>query len=111
MRPDDGAIDHRVFVVGILCQGFEHALPDPGRTPAGVAQMDDSEIAETFGEIPPRNTRPIAIQHRLDEQTIVSGGHPHVAGSAREKILDTFPLIISQCLASAHRSLVLLKPD
>jgi hypothetical protein len=41
----DGAVDHRVFVVGIGCEMLEDPLPDSGFSLAAEAQMDILPVA------------------------------------------------------------------
>lgn len=67
MRPDDGAVDHRVFVVGILGQGLEHLLPHAGAAPAAMAQVNHPKVAEALGQVSPRDARAVAIEYGLDE--------------------------------------------
>jgi len=51
-------------------------------------------IAETLGEIAPRNAGSISV-HRFDEQPIVRRRAPDMAFAARQKIRDPVPLIVT----------------
>ena len=57
-------------------------------------------VAIPFGTIAPRNARSVAVNHRLDEQPIVRSGHANMAFAPRQQLVDTFPLVIAQGLAS-----------
>src|SRR5258706_10407079 len=54
VRPDDGGIDHRVFVIRIIGQGLEKTLPNPARGPARKALVgvlpESSNITSWTGE-------------------------------------------------------------
>jgi hypothetical protein len=67
----NGRINHGVFVVGILGQMLKNPLPDATPRPAAETGMHHPEIAEAFGQITPWNAGPIAIQNRLDKQTVI----------------------------------------
>ena len=80
-----GAVDHRVFGVGVFGQVLEHTLPDAGLGPAAMAAVDVLPVAEPLGQVAPGNPRPVAIQHRLDEQPVVCRRHPHMARVAGQQ--------------------------
>jgi len=103
MGAHDGAVDHRVFVVGIGCEHVEHLLPDPGLRPARPPCVHLDRVAEPVRQVAPWNARPVTIENRLDEQPVVAGGHADRTFAARQQVLDPFPLFVTQCIA-AHRS-------
>jgi hypothetical protein len=103
MRAHDGGVDHRVLVVNIGRYVLEHPLPHPGLGPAAEAGLDLDPTAEALGQIAPRDTGAEAVEHGLDKQPVVPGGHAHMPDPARQQILDPLPLIISHASAS-HRS-------
>jgi hypothetical protein len=74
MGADDGAVDHRVFVVGIRGEMFEDPLPDAGLRPATEAAMRVVPVSETCWQIPPGNAGSVTINDGLNEQSIVSRG-------------------------------------
>src|SRR6267154_1360390 len=47
VRPDNGGIDHHVFVVVIACQQLENALENPALGPPVEALVDDFPASET----------------------------------------------------------------
>jgi hypothetical protein len=63
----DGAVDHHVLVVVIASQFLENAIKNASLGPSAEALIDDLPIAETLGEITPRNPGSKSEQHRLDE--------------------------------------------
>jgi len=56
--------------------------------------MDDPEIPEPLGQIPPRDTGTIPIQDSLDKEPIIPRGATSVSGFPRNKTFDPLPLII-----------------
>jgi hypothetical protein len=102
MRTHDGRIDHRVFIVGVSRQRLEYPLPDATLAPAGVAGMDNAEIAETFWQVPPRNTCAVTIQHGFNKQAIILGRAPHMSFPARQPILEPLPLVVPLSITSCH---------
>ena len=88
MRTHDSRIDHGVFIIGIGRQRLKNTLLDAALAPTGVSRMDYAEIAETFRQIAPWNTRPIAVQNRFDKQAIIPGCSSDMSFPARQPILD-----------------------
>jgi len=99
----DGAVNHGVFIIGIGSQKLEELLPHTLLGPSAEPPMGVLPITELFGQIAPRNSGPVAIDHRLDESTVVLGGYANMTDPARKQVLDPFPLIIAQSI-SGHRS-------
>ena len=64
--------------------------------------MHDPEITETFGQVAPRNAGPVAIQHRFDEQPVVTCSHADMALTSGQQGFDPFPLIISKGVTTGH---------
>lgn len=103
MRAYNGAVDHRVFVVGIGCQHFEYLLPCAALRPARKPRMNLNRVSKTFRQVAPRYACAITVKHRLDEQPVILGGDANMARTAGQKILDPVPLIIPKGVA-AHLS-------
>ena len=99
MRPNDRAVDHRIFVIGVDGQMLENLLPDAGIAPAAEPSMGILPVAESLRQITPGDTGPVAIEHRLDESTAVFGSHSDMARPARELVLDPFPLVVAQSIS------------
>src|SRR5436190_23469577 len=57
MSAHDGAVDHRVFIVGVGGEMPEHPLPHPGLGPATEPPMRVLPIAEALGQVAPRYAR------------------------------------------------------
>src|SRR5215212_772474 len=103
MSAHDGAVDHRIFVVSLCGEVLEHPLPHAGLGPAAEAGLHLDPTAEPLGQIAPGNARPIAVEHGLDKQPVILGGHAHMPDPPRQQILDPRPLIVPHAVAS-HRS-------
>jgi len=71
MSAHDGSIDHHVFVVVITCQELENALETAILRPSTKAPVHDLPVAETRGQITPRNANSISVENGFDEQPIV----------------------------------------
>jgi hypothetical protein len=61
---------------------------------------------EPLRQVAPGDAGPVAVQHRLDEQSVVLGRDPDVPLAAGQQALDPFPLVIAERVA-AHRSVLL----
>jgi len=103
VSPNDGAVDHRVLVVGIGCEMLKEALPHPGFGPATEPPVRVLPVPEAFRQVAPRDSRAISIQNRLDEAAIVAGGCPGITWLAGKQILDPFSLIVAKSI-SVHAS-------
>ncbi len=103
MGADDGAVDHGVLIVRLIGQMLEHSLPHPAPGPATEAGVDLLPGAEPLRQIAPGNAGAVAVEHSLDEQAVVPGGHAHMPGAAGQQVLDPLPLVVAQGIA-AHRA-------
>ena len=68
MGAHDGAVDHRVFIVGRCGQLLKSPLPDTGFSPTAEAMVNVFTVTETLRQVPPGDTRAVPIEHRLHEQ-------------------------------------------
>ena len=75
---DDSRVDQNVFVVRILRQDFEDALPNTPFASARMAQVHNAKVAKVFGQIPPSDACAVAVQYRLDKQSVVSRCPAHI---------------------------------
>ena len=73
---------------------------------AGKARMNRFPVSEALRQVPPGHAGPISVQNCLNEQTIVCGGHAHMAQPPRQQILDPLPFVVVQSVA-AHRPALL----
>ena len=96
VRPDDGAVDHGIFVVSLASQALENPFPHPGFRPATEPSVGVFPVTESFRQITPGNSRTVAIEHRFDESAIVLGSDTDMAGSPWQQVLDALPLVIAQ---------------
>ena len=103
MGAHDGAVNHRIFVVGVGGQMLEEALPHPFFGPAAEPLVGVLPVAKPFRQIAPRNSGAVAVEHRFDESAIVVGGDADITGFAGQQVLDSLPLVIAKCMP-VHRS-------
>ena len=96
MRADDGAVDHRVFVVGLTGQVLNNPFPHPGLCPAAEPPVGVFPVAETLRKLTPGDAGTVAIKNRFDEAAVVLGGDADMTGSARQQIVDALPLVLAQ---------------
>jgi hypothetical protein len=87
VRPNNGAVDHGVFVVGINSQMLKDALPYAGLGPAAEPPVRVLPVAKALGQIAPGNSGAVPIHNRFDESAIVAGGYPASLGFPESKSL------------------------
>ena len=83
MSAHDGAVDHGVFVVRIGREKLEQPAPHTALCPSAEAGMDCLPSAEALGQVAPWDASSIAVDHGIDEQTIVPGGRANVTLASR----------------------------
>jgi len=81
VRANNGAVDHRKFVVGVGCQVLQETLPHPRLGPAAEPAMDapNRSVRSALG-----NSGAIAREHRFDQSTLARSrrhGRPGPAAS------------------------------
>ena len=89
MSVHDGAVDHRIFVVGIGGEMLEQPPPNARLCPTAEPPVDIFPVTIAFGKVSTRNTGPKALEHRLNEQTIVCRGD-----TDREERIEVVPFVI-----------------
>jgi hypothetical protein len=104
MGAHDGAVDHRIFVVGVCCEMLKHPLPNAAFGPTAEPPVHLNSVTEPLRQIAPRHPRTITIEHRLHEQPIVRRGHPDRPFPPGQQVLDPFPLVVAQSEPPHHRS-------
>ena len=67
----NGGVDHHVFVVVIARQLLENALENPALRPPAESLINDFPIAETLGQIAPRNPGSISVENGFDELSVI----------------------------------------
>ena len=95
MAAHDGAVDHRVFIVGLRGQVLKNPLPDAGFGPTAEAAVNVLPVTETLRKVPPGDTSAVPIEHRLHEQPVIRRGYAYRARPARQESLDLVPLIVA----------------
>ena len=103
MGAHNGAVDHRIFVVGVCGEILKHPLPYTAFGPTAEPQVDLYPVTEPLRQIAPRHPGTITIEHGLDEQPIVGRGHPDRAFTSGQQVFDPLPLIVTQS-EPPHRS-------
>jgi hypothetical protein len=104
MGAHDGAVDHRIFVVGVCCEVLKDRLPHTSLSPAAEAPVHVLPVTEPLRYIAPWHPCPITIEHGLDEQSIVRCGHPDRTFPPGHQVFDPFPLVVAQSEPPHHRS-------
>lgn len=56
--------------------------------------MHDAKIAKARWQITPGDARAVAVQHGVNEQSVVLGCSARLADLTGQKVLDAFPLSI-----------------
>src|SRR5215469_9219828 len=84
MSPHDGAVDHRVFVVGIGSQVFEQALPHPVFAPPAEPSMGILPDAESLGQVTPGNSGAVSVEDGFDESAIIVCGYADISRFSRK---------------------------
>src|SRR5258707_8779977 len=97
VRPDDGGVDHRVFVIRIIGQGLEKTLPNPARGPARKALVDVLPVTEALRQIAPRSARTEFPDHSFDKQAVSPfAAAANRAGTTLAKNLNPRKMVIAQ---------------
>ena len=99
MGAHDGAVEHRVLVVRIAGEVREDPLPHAGFCSAAEPPVEIDWLAEALRQIAPGDADTVAIQHRLDKQTVVGCGDADPAFPAWQPGLDPVPLVVAQSAA------------
>jgi hypothetical protein len=102
MGAHDGAVDHRIFIVGIAREVLEEAA-NPLLGPARVAPMGVLSIPEALRQVAPGDPGAIAIEHGFDKSAVVLRRDTAVAELAGQQVRYPFPVVIAQSI-SGHRS-------
>ena len=103
VRPHNGAVNDRVFVVGIGGQGLEPARPHPLLGPPAEPPVGILPIAASLRQVAPGDSGAVSIQHRLDQSAIISSGGADIANFPRQQVFYSLSLIIAQSI-SGHGS-------
>ena len=94
MSPDQGAVDHDVFLIGILGQNRQQVMPKTFFGPPAEPALDVFVCTENLREIAPGNARAISIQNRINEQTIIASVRSNMTNPTRQQIFDAVPLVV-----------------
>src|ERR1700756_806794 len=87
----DGAVNHRILVVGVGGQVLEEALPYSFVGPTAEPLVGVLPIAKPLRQVAPRNSGAVTVEHRFDESAIVVGGDADITGFAGQQVLDSLP--------------------
>ena len=97
----DGRVDHRIFVVGVVGQGFEKTLPNAAFGPARKALVGVFPVAEALGQIAPRRARTELPDHSFDKQPVAAiTVAANRARTAWQKFLDPCELAFMRSASS-----------
>lgn len=92
MRPDNGTVDHHVFIVMIRGEMAEYPFDHTSFTPAAQSPMHVFSVPETARKITPGDACTIAIQHSFYEKAVVCSRASDMALTTRKKVL--YPLLL-----------------
>ena len=95
MRPHHGAVDHRIFVVGILGHNAKYRGPHTAFGPTAEAPMDVFPIAQVIRQVAPRDAGSVAIEHGIHEKSVVRRRCAHATHPPGQYVLDPVPLVIA----------------
>jgi hypothetical protein len=95
MGAHNGAVDHRVFIVGVSGQMLKNPFPDTRFCPTAEAAVNVFPVTETFRQVPPGNTGTVSVENRLHEQAVIRRGYPNRARLAWQQVADPVPLIVA----------------
>jgi len=73
---------------------------DTSLAPAHVTSVNQLKVAKAFGQVTPGDTDTITGKYCLDKEAIIFGSHYEGSHSAREQVLNTLPLLITESVAS-----------
>ena len=103
MGPHDGAVDHRIFVVGVSDQVLETRAPILHSCPPAEPSMGILPVADSLRQVTSGNSRTISIADGFDESAIIAGGNADISRFSGKQVLDSLPLIVAKSI-SVHRS-------
>jgi hypothetical protein len=108
--PDDGAVDHGVFVVGVTGELLKQALRYPLFGPAAKPPVRVLPIPEPLRQLALRNSGAVSVvENGFDESAIISASDTDIAGLSGKQVLDSLLLVMAKCI-SVHGS-ALFKAD
>src|SRR5690348_81776 len=96
VSPHNGAVEHRVFVVGVGSQVFKQAQPHALLGRAAEAPMSLLPVAESLRQVAPGNSGAVSVKDGLNESAIITGGYADISRFSGEQVLDSCPLIIAK---------------
>jgi hypothetical protein len=97
----DGAVDHRIFIVGVGSQNREDTGPYTSFGPTAPSAMDVVPIPETLGKVAPGDAGAVPMYHRIDEPAVVRRGHADGTRPPGQPVPDQVPLVVAE-LVGAH---------
>jgi hypothetical protein len=92
VSPHDGRIDHHVFIIVIARQHLENAFE---LGPPAEVLVHRFPVTKPLRQVTPRTASSKAVEHGFEEQAIIFRGTSDMAFTARKKIFDPIPLIVS----------------
>lgn len=98
----DSRVNHGVCVVRILGKSVKDALPDTCLAPARMARMHYAKVPKGLRQVPLGDAGAVAVQHGIDEQTVVACGRSGLTCLAGQEVFDAFPVAIGKCVSLGH---------
>jgi len=100
MNFDDSAVDHGEFHVGIVRDGIENPLENPGHYPIAETLEDRIPLAKGRRQVSPGTAGPRYPQNRFQEQPVVATAASRIGRLAQAMWLHLCPLSIRQIRAN-----------
>jgi hypothetical protein len=95
----NGAVDHRVFIVGGGGKMLKDPLPASGLCPAAEVPMHVLPVAELGWQVTPGTASVITIEYCLDKQALIHGGHTDPAWPTGQKVFDPVQSVVAKDVA------------
>src|SRR5882757_101678 len=88
MRTHNGAIDHRVLIVGIDTERLKYLRPHAALSPTTMPSMGILPIPKPCRQVTPGNPRTVTVQHRFDKSPIIRGRTAYLPASTWQQRTD-----------------------
>lgn len=83
-------------------EGREHPVPDPVPGPAVEPPPDTVPVAEALGQVAPGGPCLRDPEDSIDEEAIILGDLPMLAGLPGQEVFDPRPVVIRDRMAMVH---------
>ncbi len=95
MDPDNTAVNHQIFQVGITGNGFKNSLPYPFMGPTVIPDVHAMPMAIVGREITPRSPCSGNPENSFEKQAIVLCRDATITAFSRKQGGKALPLVVS----------------